>query len=182
MTCIRVQKKTFNPETNYFTFEDVILERELTLYEEELWEKRDKNESRGFWSIGLGILIGLICFITFGILMSFSNWFAIGVIFGIICFVGGFILAHAYFWKKEQSYAEELRAFRQEFKEDLWADVEAMVEVNTYNENQEKIAEVWRAAHPFEEYIRTCINDPDSSVAIANAAKYYAESYFAKED
>lgn len=176
---LNVEKKTFNPDTNYFIIDQVQFERELTPYEDELWNKREKCESRGFWSIGLGILLGLICMITFGILMAFSNWFVIGTIFGAVCFVGGFILAHDYFWKKEQDLAEEIREFRRENEEELWAG--QLAEVRAYNEEQEKIAKAWRAAHPFEEHIRTCIKDPNSSVAIAQAAKYYAENYLDKE-
>lgn len=175
MAYLNTEKKTFNPDTNYFIINQVQFERELTPYEEELWDKQEKCESRGFWSIGLGVLIGLICMITFGILTASSNWWVIGAIFGAVCFVGGFILAHCYFWTKEQEFAEEIRGFRREHEEELWA--EQLAEVRAYNEEQEKIAEAWRAKHPFEEYIRICIKDPNSSVAIAVAAKYYAENY-----
>lgn len=175
MAYLNAEKKTFNPDTNYFIIDQVQFERELTPYEDELLDKQEKCESRGFWSIGLGVLIGLICIITFGILMAFSNWWVVGAIFGAVCFVGGFILAHCYFWTKEQEFAEEIRGFRREHEEELW--VEQLAEVRAYNEEQEKIAEAWRAEHPFEEYIRICIKDPNSSVAIAVAAKYYAENY-----
>jgi Na+/melibiose symporter-like transporter len=180
MAYLNAEKKTFNPDTNYFNIDQIQYERELTPFEDELWDKREKCSSCGFWSIGLGMLIGMICLITFGSLMAISNWFVIGAIFGAACFVGGFMLAHCYFWTKEQDYAEEIREFRREHEEELWA--EQLAEVRTYNEEQEKIAEVWRAEHPFEEHIRTCIKDPNSSVAIAVAAKYYAENYLNKEN
>jgi hypothetical protein len=175
MTYLNAEKKTFNPDTNYFVIDQVKLERELTPFEDELWDKREKCSSLGFLSICLGVLIGIICMITFGILMNFSSWFVIGAIFGAVCVGGGFILAHCYFWTKEQEFAEEIREFRREHEEELWA--EQLVEVRAYNEEQEKIAEAWRVEHPFEEHIRTCIKDPNSSVAIAVAAKYYAENY-----
>jgi Na+/melibiose symporter-like transporter len=178
MAYLNAEKKTFNPDTNYFIIDQVRLERELTLFEYELWDKREKCSSCGFWSIGLGTLAGMICMITFGILMSISTWFVIGAILGAVCFVGGFMLAHCYFWVKEQNYSEEIREFYREHEEDLWA--EQLVEVRAYNEEQERIAEAWRAEHPFEEHIRTCIKDPNSSVAIAMAAKYYAENYLNK--
>lgn len=179
MAYLNAEKKTFNQDTNYFIIDQVQFERELTHYEEELRDKCEKYSSRGFWSIGLGLLIGMASMIAFGSLMVFSTLFVIGAIFGIVCFVGGFILAHGYFWPKEQHYTEELREWRREHEEELWAD--KLAEVRAYNEEQEKIAEAWRAAHPFEEHIRACIKDPNSSVAIVQAAKYYAENCLSKE-
>jgi hypothetical protein len=175
MTQLRVAKQTFNPNTNYFDLEYVTITRELNEYEDQLWDKRDQCERRGIWSIGLGTLMGLICLITFGALLHLNTLFIFGIIFGILCVPGGIGLAHGYFFEREQKYATELYCYRQEHEEELWA--EAMKEVKAYNEEQEHIAEAWRAAHPFEEHIRTCINDPNSSVAIAEAAKYYAENY-----
>jgi hypothetical protein len=175
MAYLNAEKKTFNPDTNYFIIDKVQYERELTLYEDELWDKREKCSTRGFWFIGLGLLVGITCLITFGSLMAISTWFVIGAIFGAVCFAGGFIFAHGYFWTKEQHYAEELREWQREHEEELWAD--QLAEIRAYNEEQEKIAEAWRAEHPFEEHIRTCIKDHNSSVAIAVAAKYYAENY-----
>jgi uncharacterized membrane protein (DUF485 family) len=180
MAYLTAEKKTFNPDTNYFIIDQVQFERELTPYEDELWDKREKCESQGFWSIGLGILIALVCFIGFGLAAEIHNAFIVGIIFGIVCFIGGFALAHGYFWKKEQNYVEEIQEYRREHEEDLWAD--QLAEVRAYNEAQEKIAEAWRAEHLFEEHIRTCIKDPNSSVAIAVAAKYYAENYLNKEN
>lgn len=175
MAYLNVEKKTFNPDTNYFIIESVQYERELTPYENELWDKRERCSSLGFWFIGIGLLVGLACLITFGSLMAISTWFVIGAIFGAVCFVGGFLLAHGYFWVKEQDYAEEIQNYRREHEEELWMN--ELAEVRAYNEEQEQIAEAWRAEHPFEEHIRTCIKDPNSSVAIAVAAKYYAENY-----
>lgn len=180
MTHLRVAKQTFNPNTNYFDLEYVTITRELNEYEDQLWDKRDHCARRGFWSIGLGTLMGLICLITFGALLHLNILFVFGIIFGILCVPSGIILANGYFFKKEQEYAEELMEYRQEHKEELWT--EAMKEVKAYNEEQERIAEAWRAAHPFEEYIRACINDPNNSVAIAEAAKYYAENYLNREN
>lgn len=175
MAYLNVKKQTFNPNTNYFDIEDVQYERDLTPYEEELWDKREKYSTWGFWSIGIGLLVGLASFITFGSLMSISTWFTLGVIFGVICFVGGFLVAHGYFWKKEQNCAEDIRTFRREHEEELWS--KELAEVRAYNEEQDRIAEAWRADHPFEEHIRACLLDKNSSVAIADAAKYYVDVY-----
>lgn len=175
---LTVEKKTFNPNTNYFIIDQVKLERNLVSYENELLDKHEKYALGGFWSIGIGVLLGLVCMIVSGILMTFSNWFVLGAIFGAACFVGGFMLAHCYFWVKEEDCTEELRKFRREHEEELWAD--QLAEIRTYNEEQEKIAAAWRAEHPFEEHIRICIKDPYSSVAIAEAATYYANHYMSK--
>ena len=56
MAYLTAEKKTFNPDTNYFIIDQVQFERELTPYENELWDKREKCESQGFWSISLSIL------------------------------------------------------------------------------------------------------------------------------
>ena len=138
MVYLNAEKKTFNPDTNYFIIEQVQYERELTPYEEELWDKCKKCSSRGFWFIGLGILIGMACLIAFGSLMVFSTWFGIGALFGVVYFIGSFILAYEYFWAKEQYYAEELREWQHEHEEELWID--QLAEVSAYNEEQENIA------------------------------------------
>ena len=75
----------------------------------------------------------------------------------------------------EQEYSEELRDYRQEHEEELWA--EATKDLKAYNEEHKKIAEACRAEHPLEEKIRACIKYPMSSVDIANLARYYAEVY-----
>lgn len=168
-------KETFEPEKNYFSIEKVRCERQRTEHEMHLIDMSYKWSSIGFHCIGWGCLFGLVFMITFGILGSFNSWYYFGAGFGAFLFVGGFIFANAVCWPKEQKYSEELRKYRDEHEEELWAV--ATTEIRNYNQEQEKIAEAWRAEHPLEEKIRACIKDPMSSVDIANLARYYAKEY-----
>lgn len=169
-------RKTFEPEKNYFSIKKVEVSRNETLEECELWTKATKWSSVGFHCIGWGCLVGLIFILTFSALGGlFSSWFYIGAAMGGILFVGGIIFANAVCWPKEQQYAEELQKYRNEHEEELWAD--ATAEVRAYNEKQQEIAEAWRAEHPLEEKIRACLKDPKSSVEIADLARYYATEY-----
>jgi hypothetical protein len=119
--------------------------------------------------------------ITFGTLGSlFSSWLYFGAGFGAVLFMGGIIFANAVCWPKEQQYLEELRKYREDYENVLWAV--ATQELRAYNEEQKKIAEAWRAEHPLEEKIRACLRDPMSSVDIANLARYYAEVYLTENN
>jgi hypothetical protein len=170
------EKDTFEPEKNYFSTEKVRYSRQETDPEVRLWEQASKWSSTGFRCIGWGCLIGLIFMIAFGTLGSlFSSWYYIGAGFGAALFVGGIIFANAVCWPKENQYTEELRKYRAEHEEELW--MYATEDLRAYNDEQKKIAEVWRADHPLEEKIRACLRDPMSSVDIANLARYYAEEY-----
>lgn len=169
-------KHTFIPEKNYFSTEKVVCSRPRTEPEMLLREQADKWSRIGFRCIGWSCLICLIFTITFCALAAgFSNRFYIGTAVGVILFVGSIIFANAVCWPNEQKYSEELRSYRQEHEEELWA--EATKELKAYNEEQKRIAEAWRAKHPLEEKIRACIKDPVSSGDIANLARYYAEEY-----
>ena len=122
-----------------------------------------------------------IFLIAFGILGSLSSsWFYFGAGFGAVLFIGGIIFANAVCWPKEQQYSEELRKYRTDHEEELWAV--ATADIRLYNEEQKKIAELWRAVHPLEEKIRACLKDPMSSVDIANLARYYAEIYLTEKN
>ena len=169
-------KETFVPEKNYFTIEKVECSREEDETEVLLDERSDKWCAIGFHCIGWGCLIGLIMMITFGALGgALSSWYYIGAGFGVAAFVGGFIFANAVCWPNEKKYVTLYRKYHLEHEEELWA--EATKEVRAYNEEQHRIADAWRAEHPFEEKIRACIKDPNSSVDIADLARYYALDY-----
>jgi len=170
------EKDTFEPEKNYFSTEKVKCERQETDVEKQLSDLSYKWSAIGFHCIGWGCLVGLILMLTFGTLGSlFSSWFYIGAAIGGILFVGGIIFANAVCWPTEQKYAEELRKYRIDYENVLWAV--ATTDIRIYNDEQKKIAEAWRAEHPLEEKIRACLKDPMSSVDIANLARYYAEEY-----
>ncbi len=170
------EKDTFEPEKNYFSTEKVKCERQETAVEKQLSDLSYKWSAIGFHSIGWGCLVGLILMLTFGTLGSlFSSWYCIGAGLGAVLFVGGIIFANAVCWPKENKYAEELRKYRRDYENVLWA--EATAEIRAYNEEQHRIADAWRAEHPLEEKIRAVLRDPMSSVDIANLARYYAEEY-----
>lgn len=173
----QVEKETFIPEKNYFKTEWVRISREETAEELELDNKRYKWERLGFLSLFLGMFGGFILTIVFGVIGSYSGnpWFHIGTAIGIAMIFGSIFLTHGWFWEKEKEAAEAMRSWYEYHEKELWA--EAMQEVDTYNEEQHRIAEAWRAEHPLEEKIRACLLDPKSSVDIANLARYYAEEY-----
>ena len=175
-------KDTFVPEKNYFSTEKVKRERQRTDIEDRLYMQSDKWNTIGFSCITLGCLIGFILALIFATIAGLAQqelWY-IGTGFGIFLIMGGIIFANAICWPKEQKYLEKLREYRYEHEEELWA--EATTELKAYNEEQKKIAETWRAAHPLEEKIRACVKDPYSSVDIANLARYYAEVYLKEKD
>ena len=70
--------------------------------------------------------------------------------------------------------------YKYEEENDVWNPPEVKA-IREYNEAQEELARAWRETHPFEEYIRACLLDKNSSVAIADAARYYAEHFLNKE-
>jgi hypothetical protein len=176
IVCHYVDKETFEPEKNYFSIEKVQVSREETSEELELWDKAARWSSVGFLCIGWGCLIGLIFMITFGTLGSLvSPWFYIGAAVGGILFVGGIVFANAVCWPKEQEAHSVFQQYHKDHEEELWA--EATAEVRAYNEKQHEIAKAWRAEHPLEEKIRACIKDPNSSVEIADLARYFASEY-----
>ena len=72
-----------------------------------------------------------------------------------------------------------LNAYQKEH--DVWNSPELVKEVNAYNAEQERIAAEWRAKHPLEEKIRACLKDPNSSVEIADLARFYAAEYIRME-
>ena len=175
MVNLVIEKKTFIPEKNYFKCDNVRVSREETPKEIELWNNMINWVNRGFAAIGIGLLISIIFCNVFGCWATTNPWAYIGVAFGVASFPGGIIFANGVCWPKAQEASDIYRKWKDDHEEELWA--EASKPVKEYNEEQEKIAEAWRAEHPFEEHIRTCIKDPNSSVAIAQAAKYYAENY-----
>ena len=180
MVSLVIEKKTFIPEKNYFKCDDVRVSREETPKEIELWNNIINWTNRGFAAIGIGVLISIIFCIVFGCWSNTNPWAYIGVAFGAASFIGGIIFANAVCWPKEHEASDIYRKWKDDHEEELWA--EASKPIKEYNEEQEKIAEAWRAEHPLEELIRACIKDPISSVDVANLARYYAEAYIKGND
>lgn len=177
MYCRSIVKKTFKPDKNYFETEEITIKRPSTDVEITLNDKIDKYGTGAIISIAVGILLALVSGLVFGLLGELVHIaFTAGAFGGVLLFfVGGILLARNYFWEREHKYGEELCTYHKEHDEELWAEYEA--EIKSYNEEQAKIAEAWRAEHPLEEKIRACIKDPMSSVEIADLARYYAIEY-----
>ena len=132
-------------------------------------------ESCGLVAVAVGSLLAIICGIVFGVLSNHNSWFIAGVVFGFACLAGAIVFTNTVCAPKERQAEEALERWHEEHDEELWAD--AYAPVLAYNEEQHRIAEAWRAEHPFEEKIRACIKDPNSSVDIADLARYYALDY-----
>ena len=177
MYCQRLEKKTFNPTKNYFVIEEVIIKRPSTTIEKDLSKKIENYSTAGFITIAIGTLLAILCAIIFGVLADVVHIaFGVAAFCGaLLLFIGGIIFARQYFWKLEHKYGEALCTYHKEHEQELWAEYEA--EIKAYNEEQDKIAETWRAEHPLEEKIRACIRDPKSSVEIADLVRYYAIEY-----
>lgn len=177
----QIEKKTFNPEKNYFNCERVTVKREETPYEQELFAEMHKWSQRGFLTLFIGLFGGFLVLITFGtlggILTPYLYWGCLPG--GLMVLCGGF-LPTGYFWEKEHESYYAYLDWQKEHEEELWA--EATKDIRAYNEEQERIAEAWRAEHPLEEMIRVCLKDPNSSVDIANLARYYAEVYIKEKE
>ena len=164
-------KKTFNPDTNYFDIKRVSIEYEWS--EEEIKYKRRAD---GYFTAGI---ISLITGLVFILIIGLAIFGTINLMLPSIIFVSlGFMLILVGFTvllRKNEKYqslywelSEELRESRSE---------ELLAGIKAYNAEQQKIADAWRVAHPLEEKIRACLKDNMSSVAIAELARYYAEVY-----
>lgn len=172
MYCRCVEKKTFNPNKNYFETEKIVLKRPETEVEIDLNHKIEKHSTAGIITITVGVLLAVACAITFGVLAEAVHVAFAACAFGgvLLFFIGGIVLARSYFWELAHRYGEELCTYHKEHDKELWANYE--VEVETYNEEQKKIAEAWRSEHILEEKIRACFKDPRSSVELADLVRY----------
>lgn len=181
IAAMQVEKKTFNPEKNYFNCEWVTVEREKTLYEQELLAEAYKWSRRGFLTLFIGLFGGFLVLTVFGSLGGIINPYLYwGCLPGGIMLLCGVLLPNSYFWEKEHESHYTYLDWQKEHEDELWAEVTK--DIRAYNEEQERIAKAWRAEHPLEEMIRVCLKDPNSSVDIANLARYYAVEYLRMEN
>lgn len=163
------RKETFNPEKNYFdiTYENV--SRETSAEEDSLERRSDRLNT-------LGIILGIFFILTalFGgiILGSLKFWVAFCVVF--FGSIAGIVISLYVLLGKAQEYEIALENYTKEH--DVWNTPEVQ-EIKRYNKEQNEFAAKWRADHPLEEKIRACLLDRESSVDIANLARYYAEEY-----
>jgi hypothetical protein len=173
-----VSKETFQPDKNYFTVEHVEVSREESEFE-------IKNNQLG----SLADTAGTLLMVLFSVFVVLSGICLVAALandpkYSLIC-LGIFIpsLLCAIFIPKlcfkasDKYYA---LAYKHCEENDVWNTPEVQA-IREYNIAQVKLACAWREAHPLEEHIRTCLLDKNNSVAIAEAAKYYAE-YFINKD
>lgn len=177
-----VEKRTFIPEKNYFKCENVRVFRDESQEEVDLYDKMHHYDSLAFtWAaiLGLGGFLGAI--IIGALLCNFAPkpcGIIVTLFFIAACFSS--IPTFRILAGKSDHYCKLWEQYKKEH--DVWNASSSAMEVQAWNEEQEKIAEVWRTEHPFEEQIRQCLLDPKSSVDIAKAAIIYVENYFNKEN
>lgn len=176
-----VKKKTFLPEKNYFEYENVKVSREESKEESELYDKMMHYDSLAFtWAAILGIGGAFAALIGGSLMINF-----VSQTLGIFCalFFVAVTFSSIPVFRILSGKSDKYRAAWDKYREDLdvWNTSPSVLEVKAWNEEQERIAEAWRAEHPFEEQIRQCLLDPKSSVDIAKAAIIYVENYFDKE-
>lgn len=167
-----IDKDTFIPEKNYFKTEKVEVTRNLAKEEVEYQTKAIRWWSAGMWCVFGGLIIALIGCIVFG---SYECWVGFGAcaIVGIVMIFGGL----KFCGDKNYEYNALNNKFYKENIDRLWQECAEFVAIQEYNEEQKTIAEAWRFEHPLEEKIRACLLDKNSSVDIAELARYYAEEY-----
>lgn len=167
------RKETFNPDKNYFEYTSVKVSRETSEEEDRLSRNCERYYGWGATLAAFGTIGGLFGGVALGAL---ELWLAFCIVFStcIACIIVGSV----FLMNKGSKCDEALDRYIKEH--DVWTTPEVEA-IRQYNKEQQEIADKWRAEHPFEEHIRTCIKDPNSSVAIAVAAKYYAENFLNKE-
>lgn len=165
-----IKKETFIPEKNYFEVEEVKVSREEAFEEVEYSKKANFYEDMA-WLVGCGG--GVITFIVAIILGAFGLllfcFLSIAILLPLTYIIAG------KFFKISDAYCIKDNEFYNKFGIKLWKD--ATAEIDEYNRQQQLIAKEWREAHPFEEKIRAVLNDPKSSVDIAEMAYMFADKY-----
>lgn len=173
----QVKKETFNPEKNYFTIDYVMIHREESEEEIKLYNKMVHYDSVAMThgiALSLTGIFGAIMSGTLFVNLVSKPWGLFGVVLFLIL---GFLSIPAFRINagKSDHYKRAWELYKKE--NDVWETCPEALEIKAYNDEQQRIAEEWRAAHPLEEHIRACLKDPHSSVDVANLARYYAEVY-----
>jgi len=171
-------KETFQPDKNYFIKESVKVSREESEFE------INNNKLSG-----LADTAGTLLMVLFSLFVVLSGICLLAALFNepkhcLVCLcifvpslLGAIFIPKACF-KASDKYCRIVHKYCEE--NDVWNTPEVQA-IREYNIAQVKLAHAWREAHPLEEHIRNCLLDKNSSVAIAEAAKYYAEHYINNE-
>lgn len=165
-----IEKKTFNPDKNYFNIETIKVYREESKEEETLSHNANVCGTMELLVKVLGISGSLAALLV----LSCLNLWLYGLIIFVILFPASLILGRQ-LEKECERFERELAEYYEKYGPLFYA--EQMAEILAHNTAQELIAAEWRAAHPFEEKIRAVLNDPMSSVDIAEMAYFFADKY-----
>ena len=158
---------TFNTKTNEFDYKEITHERSMTKQE----RKWDAITDIFLW---LWVGLSIIALTTFMIGVA-GDFYRFGIASAICAFfflIGGFILNNFIIeprYDKAFSNSEEF-GFEAE-----------ILQWEQQTQEQNEIAEKWRAEHEFEELIRKAKLSANCN-DIARAAKYYAEHYIKGAD
>lgn len=170
-------KETFQPDKNYFTKEPVQVSREESEFEIENNKLSDLANAAGTWLLVLFsvfVVLSGICLV--GVLANEPKYCLICLGIFVPSLLCAIFIPKLCFKASDKYYA---LVYKYCEENDVWNTPEVKA-IREYNEAQEELAKVWRETHPFEEHIRACFLDKNSSVAIADAARYYAEHFLIK--
>ena len=157
---------TFNTKTNEFDYKEVTHERPMTKQE----RKWDTILDIFLWGwVGL-ITITLTTFIV-GVVIDFDRLGIISAICTFVSLIGGFVLNN---FVIEPRYDE---AFANSGEFGFEAEI---LQWEQITQEQNEIAEKWRAEHEFEELIRKAKLSANCN-DIAQAAIYYANHFIKNE-
>lgn len=165
-----IEKKTFNPNKNYFEIENIEIYREVS-------EEEEIYDHNAIMYGGMELLVkvlGPCAAVVAGIFLTCINLWILGLISFVVVLTLSIIVGCG-LEKESVKYACKLYEFYNTHGPHLWD--EGAAEINAHNAEQERIAEEWRVAHPFEEKIRAVLDDPKSSVDVAEMAYFFADKY-----
>jgi hypothetical protein len=172
-----VPKETFQPDKNYFTVKHVEVSREESDFEIENNKLSDLANAAGTWLLvlfSLFVVLSGICLVA--TLANEPKYCLVCLSVFIPSLLCAFFIPKLCFKASDKYYA---LVYKYCEEHDVWNTPEVKA-IREYNKAQEELAKVWRETHPFEEHIRACLLDKNSSVAIADAARYYAEHFLTK--
>lgn len=173
-----VPKETFQPDKNYFTVKHVEVSREESDFEIENNKLSDLADAAGTLLMvlfSLFVVLSGICLV--GVLANEPKYCLVCLCVFVSSLLCAIFIPKLCF-KASDKYYTLVAKYCEE--NDVWNTPEVKA-IKEYNKAQEELAMVWREAHPLEEHIRTCLSDKNNSVAIADAARYYAEHFLNKE-
>lgn len=156
---------TFNTKTNEFDYKEVTHERPMT--------KKEKRVNFIFDTFWLITIMSIIISVVLFIIACVGNFATLGVCalgVTIISFIIWLLFDKIWANKKIYPIVENMEEYGFETEILQWEQIA---------QEQNEIAEKWRAEHEFEELIRKAKLSANCN-DIAQAAKYYAEHYINK--